>query len=178
MYKQSADIAADLYDKPRKRIIHKNDSANIEVNEEDDAEDLGEILKRFKAEQKFNKYRTSDDPNAPPFVERMPRGYNGKWISSQELIYVSLIIGVIIFVMFISIYNVGQLERIKEKYGLDEIKSTPTEEVWWRNSHMYYIYVRSFKDSNSDGIGDINGYKTHKIIYLICYIKLSNWYDA
>ena len=28
---------------------------------------------------------------------------------------------------------------------------------WWNDSVFYEIFVRSFKDSNGDGIGDING---------------------
>ncbi|XP_050541274.1 maltase 2-like isoform X2 [Daktulosphaira vitifoliae] len=36
---------------------------------------------------------------------------------------------------------------------------------WWQNSVIYEIFLMSFKDSNSDGIGDLNGV-TQKIEYL------------
>ena len=38
-------------------------------------------------------------------------------------------------------------------------------EQWWKKSVVYQIYVRSFQDSNHDGIGDINGI-TSRLDYL------------
>lgn len=39
------------------------------------------------------------------------------------------------------------------------------ERQWWHSSVVYQIYPRSFKDSNGDGIGDINGIR-EKLGYL------------
>lgn len=41
------------------------------------------------------------------------------------------------------------------------------EKTWWKESVVYQIYPRSFKDSNHDGIGDLNG-----IIEKLDYLKL------
>lgn len=37
---------------------------------------------------------------------------------------------------------------------------------WWQNTTIYQIYLRSFQDSNNDGIGDING-----VINRLDYLK-------
>lgn len=63
--------------------------------------------------------------------------------------------------------------------------ATPTingyEPKWWKEAVVYQVYPRSFKDSNGDGIGDLNGI-TEKLDYLqklgINVIWLSPHYDS
>src|SRR5262245_34284409 len=48
--------------------------------------------------------------------------------------------------------------------------ATPTQEAvagspWWNQTVFYEIFVRSFRDSDGDGIGDFNGI-TEKLEYL------------
>lgn len=48
-----------------------------------------------------------------------------------------------------------------------QAKLAPSSEksTWWKNAVGYQIYPRSFKDSNHDGIGDLNGIR-EKLPYL------------
>jgi alpha-amylase len=45
------------------------------------------------------------------------------------------------------------------------LKLIPTVRSWWQDAVFYEIFVRSFCDSNGDGIGDLNGI-TQKLDYL------------
>ncbi|HSZ27116.1 MAG TPA: alpha-amylase family glycosyl hydrolase, partial [Chthoniobacterales bacterium] len=52
---------------------------------------------------------------------------------------------------------------------------------WWKEVAVYQIYPRSFKDSNGDGIGDLNGI-TSQLDYLkglgVDVLWLSPHYDS
>merc|ERR1712110_1059481 len=41
----------------------------------------------------------------------------------------------------------------------------PAPKQWWQKAPIYEVYVKSFKDSNGDGVGDIKGV-TSKVDYL------------
>ncbi len=53
--------------------------------------------------------------------------------------------------------------------------------VWWKESVGYEIYIRSFFDSNNDGIGDLNGI-TQKLQYIkdlgVDFIWICPFYDS
>ena len=53
--------------------------------------------------------------------------------------------------------------------------------TWWKNAIGYQIYIRSFYDSNGDGIGDINGI-TQKLDYIKSlganFIWICPFYDS
>jgi alpha-glucosidase len=36
----------------------------------------------------------------------------------------------------------------------------PHDESWWRNAVFYQVYVRSFADTNGDGVGDLEGVRS------------------
>lgn len=47
-----------------------------------------------------------------------------------------------------------------------DLPQTTDIKSWWRSAVFYEVYIRSFQDSNNDGIGDLNG-----IVQRLPYLK-------
>jgi len=58
------------------------------------------------------------------------------------------------------------LELLNGEHDMPRPGNGPIKPAWWKEAVFYQIYPRSFKDSNGDGIGDLNG-----IIEKLDYIK-------
>ena len=61
------------------------------------------------------------------------------------------------------------------------ILASRSERPWWRDAVTYQIYIRSFADSNGDGIGDVEGIRS-RLPYLkklgIDAIWITPWYPS
>ena len=80
------------------------------------------------------------------------------------------IISVFFILLFINCSKESELnDSLKEPEPIIETPA-PTEEIiptniWWNDAVFYEIFVRSFSDSDGDGIGDLNGI-INKLDYL------------
>lgn len=49
------------------------------------------------------------------------------------------------------------LDRVTTKTVPAEVAARRDDDAWWRGAAIYEVYIRSFFDSNGDGIGDLAG---------------------
>ena len=75
----------------------------------------------------------------------------------------------------------GQTARLAAPAPAAAHRINGYEPKWWKEAVVYQVYPRSFKDSNGDGIGDLNGI-TEELDYLqqlgVNVIWLSPHYDS
>ena len=61
------------------------------------------------------------------------------------------------------------------------LQPAPISAQWWRDAAIYQVYVRSFADSDGDGIGDLNGVRA-RLDYLaglgVDAVWMSPWYPS
>ena len=57
--------------------------------------------------------------------------------------------------------NPGQPDAGPPDSGPPDASITPNTQGWWRDKVFYEVFVRSFADSNGDGIGDLAGLTAH-----------------
>jgi len=58
--------------------------------------------------------------------------------------------------MFILLSCSSENTKEEENNSVDSL-NYPESNIWWNDTVFYEIFIRSFYDSNNDGIGDING---------------------
>ncbi len=85
-------------------------------------------------------------------MTRFPSGWHRWWITAGILVALSLAASV----------NSRQSATLDSAKAQVEPKNS---DPWWKHAVLYEIYPRSFQDSNSDGVGDLNGV-TSRLDYL------------
>ena len=48
-------------------------------------------------------------------------------------------------------------ETLLAEYAMAPKLEPPVRADWWRGAVIYEVYLRSFRDSDGDGIGDLRG---------------------
>jgi oligo-1,6-glucosidase len=69
-----------------------------------------------------------------------------------------------VIILFVLLFTLNSCKQAENK-NQDSQNTAASNHNWWKEAVVYQIYPRSFKDSNGDGIGDLNGI-TSKLDYI------------
>ena len=99
--------------------------------------------------------------------------------SAFKLVFsVTLCVLLCTFVLLMTVLFVWRHNQFSDD---NSVNSDISHKNWWRGSTFYEIFVASFKDSDGDGFGDLNGLR-HQISYLkelgINVIRLNSIFSA
>lgn len=61
------------------------------------------------------------------------------------------------FTCYLPPYYLQSAERHLTSKNMSLSNDPPAPRAWWKSAVVYQIYPISFKDSNGDGLGDLNG---------------------
>src|SRR5215470_6213676 len=84
-------------------------------------------------------------------MTRFPSGWHRWWITA----------GILALSLAAPVNSRQSATLDSAKAQVEQKNSDP----WWKHAVLYEIYPRSFQDSNSDGVGDLNGV-TSRLDYL------------